>query len=142
MFYIFLGIIVLFFMILVIKSFVRKEFCAICSSVSLTWMFLLVVYWFGKFDDSVLIALLVGQSVLGVFYLAEKKSSDALKIFRLPFLLSLVFVAYSLIVLFIDLAVLELLVVLWIIFGAIFLYRDNSRMKLFVDKIVACCKWG
>lgn len=129
-------------MILVIKSFVRKEFCAICSAVSLTWMFLLFLHWFGKFDDSVLIALLVGQSVLGIFYLAEKKSFDALKIFRLPFLLSLIFMAYSLIVLFIDLAVLELLVGLWIIFGAIFLYRKNSRMKLFVDKIVACCKWG
>ena len=134
-------IIVLFFVILSIKSFARKEFCAICSAVSVAWIFLLVLNKLSLFDNKILIALLMGQSVLGFFYLVEKKVSNDFKFFRLPFLLSLIFVAYFLINA-IDFSVLKLLSVLWLVFVVIFLYREHSKMRIVVDKIIACCKWG
>src|SRR3989344_2085115 len=134
-FYIFLMIIVLFFVILIIKNFIKKEFCAICVAVSLVWIFLLVLNKIGLFDNLILIALLAGESVLGVFYLVEKKVSVDFKFFRLPFLLSLIFTAYSLLIA-VDLSVLKLLSVLWLFFWVIFLYRKNEKINYFVNKVI------
>lgn len=140
-FSVFLITIVAFFVILLIKSLIKKEFCAICVAVSLTWIFLLILNKLSLFDNKIVIAVLMGQSVLGIFYLAEKKAQNNLKFFRLPFLLTLTFVAYSVIGEFVF-SVAKLLLGLWLFFLAIFLYRNNAKVNVFVEKIIACCKWG
>ncbi len=140
-FSVFLIIIVAFFVILLIKVLIKKEFCAICAAVSLTWVFLIVLNKMSLFDDKTFIAVLMGQSVLGIFYLAEKKAANNLKFFRLPFLLSLTFLAYFVIGEFVF-SVAKLLLALWLFFLAIFLYRHNAKVNVFVEKIIACCKWG
>lgn len=141
-FYLFLSIVVLFFVVLIVKSLLKKEFCAICVAVSLSWLSFFSLYKFNLFDNVIILALLMGQSILGVFYLLEKKSAESLKLFRLPFLLSLTFVFYSSVTSSLDFSVVKLLLSLWLLFSVIFVYRKNERIKLFVDKIVACCKWG
>lgn len=141
--YVMLAITTLFFVMLLVKeSFDRKKkkFCAICAAIVLTWITLLVLNWVGKFDNKILIALLMGESILGIFYLVESKVREELKLFRLPFLLSLMLIGYFLITfekLFVETI---FLVALWIIFLFIYSYRNNKNLNSFVNKIVECCK--
>ena len=91
--------ILLFFILLVIKNFFkehRERFCVICVTVSLTWVVLLVLFWLKLFEDKIIIALLMGQSILGVYYILEGQVKEELKIFRLPFLLTLIIIGYLL----------------------------------------------
>src|SRR3989338_1578922 len=90
-----LSITALFLMFLFLKNYASR-ICAICLAVSVTWIILLVLFWQGYFGDKVLIGLLIGQSIVGIYYLLEQKVSERMTIFRLPFLLSLMVAAYTL----------------------------------------------
>lgn len=46
--------------------------CAICTSVSLTWLGLLITYFLNIHQDVLLIGILMGGSVVGVMYQLEK----------------------------------------------------------------------
>lgn len=140
-----LVIAVLFFVMLLIKnifkSYFKKEFCAICAAVSVTWLGLLVLYWLKLFDDPLILALLLGESTIGIFYLVEAKVRKELTIFRLPFLFTLILIGYSLISIPDDLTkAIVLVVVLWLLFAFAYVYRNNSRVSAIVEKIVKCCK--
>ena len=143
-FYILLGMIALFFIFLVTKGLfksLKENFCAICAAISLTWISLLVLDWIGIFENKVIIALLMGQSILGIYYILEGKVKEELKIFRLPFLLTLIVIGYSLLIISDDLvkdAVLLLLI--WLIFILLYFYRNNRKMKHWITKIIECCK--
>lgn len=138
------GIIVLFFLILVVRIFlprkVKGKICSICLASSLTWISLLVLYYLGKFDDVLIIALLMGMTLLGVFYIWERNVKKSLTFFRLPFLLSLIIAGYYVLTLKNVFREIVLLIVLWLIFGVIYFYRANLGFKKFVDKVVECCK--
>lgn len=123
-----------------LKGKIKEEFCVLCASVSITWISLLVLFWLGRFEDKILIALLMGQSTLGVFYLVDHKISDNLKIFRLPFLLTLIVAAYSLINNIKSLSYVVILASLWALFGIIYLYRSNTKVNGLVKKLIECCK--
>jgi len=138
-----LAITTLFFIMLLVKeSFDRKnkKFCAICSAVVLTWIALLILNWIGKFDNKILIALLIGESILGVYYFAESKVKEELKIFRLPFLLTLIIFGYSLLTFENLFKEFIFLAGLWIVFWLFYNYRANKNIKVFVNKIIECCK--
>lgn len=45
-----------------------KKFCPICTAVSVTWLWLLLTYFLGWHVDTLLIALLMGGSVVGIMY--------------------------------------------------------------------------
>ena len=138
------SIAVLFVALLIFKDAIMKnklKFCVICVAVSLTWITLLVLFFLKKFTDTTLIALLMGQSILGIYYLLEKRVKEDLKIFRLPFLLSAIVVGYS----FFDIAgdiikIIVFLSLLWIFFIFIYAYRSRPKLNKFVKKIIACCK--
>lgn len=141
----FAGITTLFSVILGIMEFLNKKnkekVCSICVSVSLTWFVLLVLFWKGIFSDKVIIGILIGQSSLGIFYRLEKKVKERVKVFRLPFLLTLILIAYSLIEGFAyGLNVLIFLGVLWILFIVIYVYGSDSKTGGLVRKLVECCK--
>ncbi len=144
LFNVLLGIIAVFFVFLIIKQLLpkksREKMCVICLSVSLTWIFLLILYFFNVFNNIILIALLMGQSVVGFFYFIESKASQKFKIFRLPFLLTLTAIAYFLITKEINLKSLLLIIILWILFVFVYLYRNNPHIKGFVKKLIECCK--
>ncbi|MCR4284820.1 MAG: hypothetical protein NUV97_02115 [archaeon] len=140
LFLILLGITGLFFIFLIIKSiFKKREFCVICASVSTTWIFLIILYFLGNFSDKVLIALLIGQSIAGIFYLLESKTSDNLKIFRLPFILTLLALVYFVLQKF-DIGSMVFILVLWGIFIVIYLFREHEGFNTLVNKLIACCK--
>lgn len=143
-FFLLLLIIVLFIALFGVKALLPKrlkeEFCVLCSAVSVSWLTLLVLLWLGTFTDTVLLALLMGTSVTGIFYLADAKL-ERFRFFRLPFFLTLLIVAYAILAWQqIPVKAFALLGVLWVLFLVIFTYRKNKRVKAFVDRIVACCK--
>jgi hypothetical protein len=131
----------LFVVFLITKSFSKWEFCALCASVSVTWLGLLLLHWLGEFNEPLIIAVLMGQSVVGLYYFLEKRTSEALHVFRLPLLLTLTLVALFAIGTPVSLpSSLGLLAILWIALSLLYFYRRSPKTKIVVDRIIACCK--
>jgi len=127
-YFILIGISILFFILLGIKEFFNKElkekFCVLCASIVLTWITLLVLNFLDFFHDKILIALLMGESTLGIFYLIESKFRKEMKIFRLPLILSLISIVYFILVGFEEISFV-FLIFLWLIFFVIYLFRKS-----------------
>ena len=142
-----LGIIALFFIILLIKEMflrkTRKEFCVICISISLTWLILLVLYWMKLFDNFLIIGLLIGMSVTGVYYFFESKFgkiNKRIKIFRLPFVLTLILLAYYILTFENIFKSILIVIGLWILFIFVYLFNSNKKINVFAKKLIECCK--
>lgn len=136
-----LSIVVLFFIFLLIKEIIKKEFCVLCASIFTTWIFFFILYLIGIFKEPIILALLAGQSVLGIFYLTESKVKQELKLFRLPFIMTLTIFGYFMFKTPIDFVnVITLLLLIWAAFSLTYFYRTNKSTKIFVDKIIECCK--
>ncbi len=138
-----IGISVLFFLLLGVKEIFKKKskrFCAICLAISLTWICLLVLYFLGKFQDIVILSLLIGGSVVGIFYLWENKVKKEKLIFRLPLILTLFLLAYFILIGKIIFGGLIFIIILWIIFLLLYLFKNYKGFNKFANKIVECCK--
>lgn len=143
LFMIFAAIAALFILLLIFKSVSKWKFCVLCASAGITWLALLILYWNGAFNNPVILALLIGNSVVGIYYLVEKKTAEKLHIFRLPFFLTLLLAGYELVAgaAFSQLlAPLLLLAFLWFISGILFIYRDRPSLKKAVASLLECCK--
>ncbi len=152
-----IAITLLFFIFLLFKTlFVRlKNLCALCGAVSLTWIGLLIGFKFNLLTDptaGIIIALLMGQSVLGVFYLIQQKRNNKktvkkeednspLRILTLPIHLTLTTIALVLLAVPEDTkTVLIFLLAIWLLFGSLFAYRTHPYVHQFTQKIIECCK--
>ena len=134
------GISALFFMLLALKNlFNIKKICVICASVSLTWIVLLTFYLLKIFTDKTIIAILMGQTSLALFYIWEKKVKNKVRLFRLPFLLSLIFIIYSILERF-SFNSLIFITALWALFLVVYFFRTNKKFKTLSAKIIECCK--
>ncbi len=137
-----MGISALFLVFLLVKQFLwgklKEKFCVICAAVVITWIVLLVLSYLQVFTNKVILAILMGESSLAIFYLLEKKEN--LKLFRLPLLLGLVMAVYFLIMPTFNLESLLFVLLLWIIFGGIYMIRANPKWGKIAQKIVACCR--
>lgn len=133
------GIAGLFLILLLVKSIIKKEFCVLCVSVALSWITLLILYYNNLFANKTIIAILMGMTALGIYYLLEKKVKKKLTIFRLPFLLTLIFIIYTVLESF-SLNSLIFLVALWGFFILIYLFRHNTGFNKFTNKLIECCK--
>ena len=140
MFYVFLAISLIFIASLIIRNLLNKAFCSLCVAVASVWLVLLYLYKTDRFSDGILLALLVGQSITGIFYLAYRKLPKSLRIFSLPFFLSLTAVLYMLITADIQLAVFILLLVLWLAAWIIFTYRNDPAKKAITKILAKCCE--
>lgn len=133
----------LFVLLLIVKVIFKLNFCVLCGAVSLTWISLVGLFWAGLFEDILLIALLMGGSIVGIYYLVEKKVREQLHIFRFPFFLTLVFWAYLLLKFEFNASVFivaGLVVFLWLICGFLYFFRNNAKFKSVVSKLIDCCK--
>ena len=137
------GIIILFFILLGIRQVLskqrKKDFCVLCLSVSLTWVILLMLYFLGFFKDKMIIILLMGMSITGLYYYIDSKVNETLKIFKLPFMISLIFFVYTLLGGFFINA-LYFVLGLWVVFIALFLLKNNQKINVFVNKLIECCR--
>ena len=133
---IFAGITLLFFVILVLKNiFNLRKACAICLAVTLTWVVLLILYFLNIFNDKIIIAILIGHTSLGIFYLWEKKVKERTKLFRLPYLLTSILIIYHILNGFV-ISSLYFILGLWALFFIIYLFKNNKLAK----KIIECCR--
>lgn len=55
-----------------IKQLIGRKVCAICAAVSLTWFVLLILKLLGFTIDILVIAVLMGQSIVGLMYKIEE----------------------------------------------------------------------
>ncbi len=131
----------LFGTLLLIKSITGWKFCVICTSVGITWIGLLLAYWLGRFEQPLIIAVLMGQSIVGAYYFLERKIDEYWHVFRLPFLLTATLAALVMLGMHVDVpAALSLLGILWVALSLLLLYRQNPKTKAVVDRIIACCR--
>lgn len=140
-----LSITILFFVLLFFKGLLserlKEKFCVVCTAVSLTWIVLLILYWLDIFNNQIILALLIGGSTVGIFYLVDGMVDEKFKIFRLPFLLTIIIIGYLLIMIPSDIIkIIVLLLALWLMFIIIFVHRNNRKMNSFVKKLLECCK--
>jgi len=140
-----LGIIGLFILFLIFKNVfpekIKKNFCALCFAASLTWIILIVLKFENLFQDKIILALLLGSSAHGILYVAEKHIEEKWLLFRLPFYLTIIIIAYSILEGISRLNEVTLIIgTLWISFGGLFFYRNNSRINSVIKKIIECCK--
>ena len=133
------GITGLFVLFLAARRITGMKFCALCASVSSTWFMLLVLRWVGYTVDLVLIGVLIGESVVGVYYLWEKRVAERFHIFRLPVLLSLTLVAYLLLGRIDWYGVVLVLVVLGLS-ALVYALREHPRVRRIAEQIIVCCK--
>ena len=145
LFYILIWIIILFFILLTIKNIggkknrIKKNFCVVCASISLTWVILLALYLINLFDNLLLISLLMGMSLTGIYYLLGRKigrKNEKLKIFRLPLILTLIILAYFILTLENIINSIFIVAGLWALFILIYIY-NNSKL---IEKLLECCK--
>ena len=140
MFYIFLAISLLFLAGVLARYFIKLRFCVLCASIAITWLILLVLFKIGRFHDQVLLSLLMGQSIAGIFYLVQRRVPKALLVFTLPFFLSLTAVFYILITADFILPVFVLLTFLWILTWLIFTSRNDPGRRSLTKAIMECCE--
>ena len=131
-----IGITILFFVLLAIKSiFNVKKVCAICLSITLSWVLLLALYFLNIFNDKIIIAILMGHTSLGLYYTFEKKVKKEFLFFRLPYLLTSITLIYYILNSF-TINSLYFILGLWALFFIIYLFKFNK----FTKKIIECCK--
>ncbi len=140
LFYTIVGIVALFFILLILKNiFNWKKLCVLCVSVSLTWLGLLFLYFLKIFQEKIIIAILMGHTSLGLFYLWETNVREKFKIFRLPLLLSFIFIIYIVLENF-EFNSFLVIIGFWLIFFLSYLFRNNKKFSKFTKKLIECCK--
>lgn len=137
---VFAAIVSIFALVLGVKRFSTRNLCALCLSVSLTWAGLLILNKVEMFENTVLLALLMGQSVTGIFYLLKERVPKVLRIFTLPFFLSLTAVSYVLITNDYIIWTFALLTAVWIGAWVIFASRDDPGAQPLATVVMDCCE--
>jgi hypothetical protein len=138
--YPFISIVGFFILLLVMKKFLKFEFCLFCASIFLTWFIFLLLYYLDKFNNLTLIALLMGGSAVGLVYLLERKLEEKFLIFKLPFYLSLIAIALMILTGNVYIELIIFIVIIWLFFILIFLFQNNEIIKKVFQTILNCCK--
>jgi peptidoglycan/LPS O-acetylase OafA/YrhL len=135
-----ISITLLFFVLLIVRKFFGLKACAICTATLLTWAGLWIAYRLGYFTDGILLGLLIGESITGIYYFIKQRVAKSLSIFTLPFMLTALVLAYYCITWSGPIIVpLLILLALWVIAYVIFAYRHDPGKKMVADAVMNCC---
>ena len=137
-----IGIFVLFMLFAFLKIPFYKKFglkvCSICAAVSLTWIIFLILKLFGMEISSLMLGILMGESIMGVMYLFENKAKAEEKNKMLWLKVVIILIGTSLVYLLLTQGLSFAFVVLLMvsIILAIFIYRNlkKSGSKGIVNK--------
>ena len=130
-----------FVLALIVQSIMSKSFCAMCVSVTFSWLTLLVLDFKHIYTDPLIIGILMGGSAVGlVYYLFRHKSN--LEIFKFPLLSSLFWLVYILLQKSSVLWVRDVTILggLWVFFLFIYMFYQNGKIKDWGKRIIECCK--
>lgn len=130
----------LFILGILARQITKIHFCTLCLSIILTWLGLLASYLYGSFDDVVLVSLLVGQSITGLYFFIRDRVPRSLKIFTLPFFLSLTAAGYMMIKTDLIMSAFAVLLGLWATAWLIFSYRSDPGKKPVATALMECCE--
>lgn len=136
------AIIGIFVLLLILKEFFKRTFCALCAAVIITWAGLLAASIYGVFEDSVVVALLMGGTAVGIIYTLEAHVPEKWTIFRLPMYLTLISAAYVSIPphqVAGGYIVVLLLGVSWAVPALLALWKNEHARKI-IERLIACCK--
>jgi hypothetical protein len=132
---------VLFILFLVLRSVLKVKICALCASVSTTWVLLLAFLYMGKEVDPALIGILMGGSAVGLMYYLENKLPEKYHLFKFPFLITLILLIYLLLARDTESSRFHIdLTSLWAVFIALYFLRHKKSFKGTVKKLIECCK--
>jgi hypothetical protein len=134
-----LVITTLYWLLLLRKSKLTWRICTLCVAVSMTWAGLLAAYHMGWLGSALLPALLMGQSITGIYYQFEKRVPRPLLVFRLPFLLTITYFFYGALTLQAHLWAALFLAGLWLCGLLLYAHQNNPRLREVVQKIIDCC---
>lgn len=138
--YIFLAIVVLFAVLVSLRSLFSLKICALCASIFLTWVTLIVLMYLGYEIDPVFVGILMGGSAVGILYKLEQKLPSRYHLFKLPFLLTLIALTYVLLKQSIDTNLSIAIVLLWIGMALLYAGRNTKGLKEFSRKLIECCR--
>lgn len=126
--------------LLVLKSIVDSKLCTLCGAVSGTWLVLLGISYLGQYGNETAVALLLGQSIVGVLYVLRNRLPPEYDVYSFPFVIAGTVLGYVAITgeLLIEAGVLTAAV--WLVAGLLFTYRENDRVATVFDEVVACCR--
>lgn len=118
-----------------------KSFCAMCVSVSLTWLILLVMYLNYYQIDPLILGILMGGSAVGLMYYLFRENNP-FQIFKFPFLVSLFWLIYLLVGNSRNELDKNFLIIgfLWFIFIIIYLFNEKRGWKEWARRIIECCR--
>lgn len=126
--------------LLIVKSTVGVRLCALCGAVSGTWLVLLGLSYAGQYVNETVIALLLGQSIVGVLYVLRTRLPAQYEVYSFPFVLGGTVLGYVAVTgeLLVEASILTAGV--WLAAGLLFTYRENDRVATVFDEVVACCR--
>ena len=135
-----ISLLLIFGIVLLLRSFLSLQVCALCVAVSATWIVLLVLFYTGTSIDPVLVSILMGGSIVGSLYLLEEKLPEKYHIFRLPFFLTLVSLGYFVVTAATALTPILIVLAIWFLSAVLFFWRHQPGVNKVVKKIINCCK--
>jgi len=127
-------------MFIILRSVSSLKICALCGSVSVLWVVLLFTFYLGYEIDVTFTALLMGSSIIGFMFLLEHRLEKKYQLFKLPYFLTLVSVAYFVLTKSIIINVIVIISLVWLIMFVIYMSERIEKIKLIGKKIVDCCK--
>lgn len=133
------GMTLLFLVLLGAKRYLRRM-CVLCVAVSGMWIVLLAMLLLGYVDDRIIIAILMGESVVGLYYYLSSKVPEKIKIYRFPYILTATAIVYLILVPeALSWQPVILLASVWILFS-IPLVSSVEQLESIGKKIVECCR--
>ncbi len=136
-------IIGIFAILLLSKRFFKKKYCAICGAVTITWIILLVMSKINYYTNTLIIGILAGQTIHGVYTLYGK-SKKFNQSYKIPLLLTMIAVVYYAIKS--QYSVKELtgaaifLFILWALTYLANAHNHNPKIRSALKKLISCCK--
>lgn len=139
--WLFATLIGIFFALLAVKYIIKKELCVLCGSVSLTWLGFLIAYKLGEWSDPLPVILLMGGSVVGIYYLVDRRIRALWHVFRLPFFLTLMLAVLAVFYPLRELVMPGIFTLgTWLLMGSTYALRHMPGVKAFFEQLLACCR--
>lgn len=138
--FVLVEIVTLFLIFVVFRSMFSLKICALCVSVFITWLNLLFLFYLGWTISPTLIGILMGGSMVGLIYLLESKFSEDYLIFKLPFFLALVSIAYFVLEKIVKSKEIFILIAIWLVSLVIYKNRNSANFRLLGRRMIECCK--
>lgn len=131
----------IFLLALAVHSSGRLKFCAVCVTIGITWLSLLIARLLGYPVNPILIGVLMGECVVGLYHLIEKRAPPSWQIFRWPYMITLTVAVYLVVgVRSGAWASLALLALIWIVWGGAYALRQYPSIKKITERLIACCR--